>query len=156
PVAGREHPDLQDQIGLYVNTVVLRTEMSETDSFGTLLGRVREMTLGAYGHQWYPFEAVVEAVGAVGDRSRSPLFDIMVVLQEEEWVPRLSGLRLSSYPMPGLTSKFDLTFFFSGQEVLLEYNSDCYDEGYAERLCGHLSGLLSSVLERPDEPVLSL
>src|SRR5258707_5147649 len=84
PVAGRDHVDLEDQIGLYANTLALRICFEHRDSFQQLLGRVKEKLLGAYGHQQYPFDELVEELQLRRDRSRNPLFGIQVIVQETD------------------------------------------------------------------------
>jgi len=162
PTAGRDHGDLEDQIGFYVNTLALRSRFSGSDSYVTLLGRVRELTLGAYDHQSYPFDELVENLGLRRDMSRSPLFDVMIVLQNNEQVQigdaDLSGLEVASYNEDEQQgSKFDLTFTFieRGQEIALnvEYNSDVYSAATAEQLSSHLEQLLSVVLLSPDAEI---
>ncbi|HJT73558.1 MAG TPA: amino acid adenylation domain-containing protein, partial [Chitinophaga sp.] len=81
PVAGREHVDLEDQIGFYVNTLALRARFHGTDSYRELLSQIRDVTLGAYEHQVYPFDDLVDELGLQRDMSRSALFDVMVILQ---------------------------------------------------------------------------
>jgi non-ribosomal peptide synthetase component F len=126
PVAGREHADLEDQIGFYVNTLALRTRFSGEDTFLDLLANVRQLTLGAFGHKVYPFDQLVDDLNLRRDMSRNALFDVMVTLQD-----RGAGRR-GGRPLPGgltvrryegrehLLSKFDLSFDFTeAGEVLL-------------------------------------
>lgn len=84
PVAGREHIDLQNQIGFYVNTLALRTEVEANDSFKQLLAKVKEVTLGAYEHQIFPFDELVEYLPLDRDTSRNPLFDILLTVQNDD------------------------------------------------------------------------
>ncbi|HSN97076.1 MAG TPA: amino acid adenylation domain-containing protein, partial [Candidatus Nanopelagicales bacterium] len=81
PVAGRNRAELEPLIGFFVNTLVLRIELDARRSFTDLLARVREEALGAYAHQDLPFERLVEALGVNRDLSRTPLFQVMFVLQ---------------------------------------------------------------------------
>ena len=80
PVAGRDHINLEDQIGFYVNTVVLRTQLNSEDKFEDMFANVNKATFEAYEHQQYPFDKLVEDGGFEQDLSRSPLFDIMIRL----------------------------------------------------------------------------
>jgi surfactin family lipopeptide synthetase A len=166
PIAGREHRDLEDQIGFYVNVLALRTHLAETDSFQELLGRVKETTLGAYEHQMYPFDELVDDLDLRHDPSRSALFDVMVVLQNadiqrHEQPQQLGDLQVSPYPVgEHQTSKFDLTFNFweVGEEIqaVLEYNSDLFERPAVERLANHLEQLLAAALADPHQPVAQL
>ncbi|MFC0781281.1 condensation domain-containing protein, partial [Flavobacterium sp. HJSW_4] len=76
PIAGREHPDLENQIGLYLNTLAIRTHFKEQSSFLDLLRQEKETLLGAYQHQSYPFEELVSKLNLKRDISRSALFDV--------------------------------------------------------------------------------
>src|SRR5690606_19365535 len=84
PIAGRDHIDLEDQIGFYVNTLALRTQFNGGMSYVELLREVKGVTLGGYEHQVYPFDALVEDLDLSRDMSRNALFDVMIVLQNNE------------------------------------------------------------------------
>jgi amino acid adenylation domain-containing protein len=81
PIGGRDHPDLDSQLGLYINTLALRTRFKGSDSVKELMENVRQHTLGAYEHQVYPFDELLDNLQLTKDTSRSALFDVMVVLQ---------------------------------------------------------------------------
>jgi tyrocidine synthetase-3 len=162
PVAGREHPDLEDQIGFYVNTLVLRTQVDGKKGFNDLLDSVKEMALKAYANQHYPFNLLVEELGMKRDISRSPIFDVMVVLQDaNESVPlKLPGVDVQELDFPLSGSKFDLTFFFKqkpeGLQIELEYNKDIFSRSRIERMTAHLEGLLGSAVVSPDMAISEL
>jgi tyrocidine synthetase III len=155
--AGRDHNDLEDQIGFYVNTLALRNQVHSSEPFTSLLSRVRNTTLNAFEHQLYPFDKLVGDLSLVRDRSRSPLFDVMVVLQNIEGIGasdlqnKLQGLQVSDYPGELKVTKFDLTFQFkeSGDviEASIHYNSDLYLRSRMERTVLHLSTLFAAVTE---------
>jgi amino acid adenylation domain-containing protein len=163
PVAGRDHADLEDQIGLYLNTVVLRTQIHGEESFRELLERVRRSTLEVYEHQVYPFDALVEELPLRRDTSRNPLFDVLVILQNHDISNKKALLSQENLQVERFeagespTSKFDLTFSFmdgeEGLEVSTEYNSDIFNKGTIERLVGHLEGLLGAVVRDPSVAV---
>ncbi|UPK71695.1 amino acid adenylation domain-containing protein [Chitinophaga filiformis] len=162
PVAGREHPDLEDQIGFYVNTLVLRTQLDGKKGFNALLDSVKDMALKAYANQHYPFNLLVEELGMKRDISRSPIFDVMVVLQDaNESIPlKLPGVEVQELDIPLSGSKFDLTFYFKqkpeGLQVELEYNKDIFSRTRIERMAAHLEGLLESAAQSPDMPIAEL
>jgi len=163
PSAGREHPDLEDQIGFYINTLALRTRFREEDSFRELLRQVRQVTLGAYEHQLYPFDTLVEELALPRDVSRHPLFDVWVVLQNDE--PgntnenrSLGGLKVSAYQdADRLLGRFDLLFSFMeiGEEISagITYNKDIYERSTIEYLGDHLLQLLEAAVMSPDCPI---
>ena len=97
PVANRDRSEVEGLIGYFVNMLALRTDLSGDPSFRTLLRRVREVALGAYEHQDLPFEMVVEALQPPRDPSRTPLFQVMFVLQNNR-LPDVAGTELSYTP----------------------------------------------------------
>ncbi len=160
PIAGRQHADLHDQIGLYINTLALRTRFAAGDSYRQLLRTVRDVTLDAYAHQDFPFDEVIEALNRPWDRSRNALFDVWVVLQDNEVVNakearNIGDLQVRGYGSVGRTlSRFDLLFDFIELGDCLPwsvtYNSDIFDRSTIERLLGHFVNLLDEFAENPD------
>ena len=160
PIAGREHIDLENQIGFYVNTMALRTAFEGSDSFEKLFTISKQICLDAYEHQSYPFDELVGALDLERDLSRNAIFDVMVVLQnahinnEEDWsLPE--GVRINPYQGIGhTTSKFDLSFIFHETDheirMVLEYNSDIYSGETADRMGNHLIQLLEAALKDTD------
>jgi tyrocidine synthetase-3 len=166
PVAGREHPDLEDQIGYYLNTLALRNEVKGKESFAQLLSQIRTTTISAFSHQAYPFDLLVEELGLGGDLSRSPLFDVVVILQNialhDEQQVKMDGLTLQFEQAMLEISKSDLRFQFSTDEesgILygnIEYNTDLYDRTRIERMARHLVQLMEAIIEDPALPVNDL
>lgn len=165
PVAGREHSDLQEQIGFYVNTIALRSRFSGTESFRSLLQLARQTTLGAYAHQSYPFEVLVNDLSLRHDPSRSALFDVMLTLQNagnEDVTKNLpGGLQVRSFgTVEHVSSRFDLLFtFFELNDALhteIEYNSDLFERDTVVRMVAHLENLLHAMVAAPDAPFYSL
>ncbi|MEI6412517.1 MAG: condensation domain-containing protein, partial [Bacteroidota bacterium] len=151
PVAGRIHPDLHDQIGFYVNTVVLRNHLKGDESFETLLNKVKTNTLAAFEHEAYPFDRLVEDLELPRDLSRSAVFDVLLVLQNNEQSElRFGDVALSVKGSETGISKFDLLFNFmeTGEGLLmrLEYNTDLFKSDRIARLAEHLQTLLDSAL----------
>src|SRR5258708_15839056 len=156
-VAGRTRAETEGVIGFFVNTLALRTDLSGNPSFGELLKRVREVCLGAYAYQDVPFEKLVEELGVARDLSKTPLFQVMLVMQNtaEEEV-EMAGLRMSGVERAGeeevkATAKFDLLLSLSerGKEVegALEYNVELYDGETIERMSRQLERVLRAVGE---------
>ena len=155
PVAGRGRRELEGLIGLFVNTVVLRGDLSGDPSFRTLLDRVRHTALAAYGHQELPFERLVEELHPDRDLGRNPLFQVMFVLQNTP-VPEisLSRLTLRQEELESGTAMFDLAFSLrerAGRIAgALRYSTDLFDAATADRLLAHFSRLLAGAAAAPD------
>ena len=154
PVANRTRSEMEGVIGFFVNTLALRTYVEGRESFRELLGRVRETCLGAYQHQEVPFERLVEELQPQRDMSRTPLFQVMLVLQNTPpEVLELSGVRLEPLEIYNETTKFELTMLLTemsdGMRGTIEYNRDIFDATTVERLCDHFIRLLEAVAEDP-------
>jgi amino acid adenylation domain-containing protein len=154
PIANRTRSELEQLIGFFVNSLPLRTNLSGDPSFRELLGRVREVAIGAFDHQDLPFEKLVEELQPKRVGDRNPLFQVMFALQNAPHpTPRLPGLTLRRVPRRTATSKFDLTLdareTAQGLVAQLEYSTDLFEEGTIRRMLGHLEVLLEGVLADP-------
>ncbi|MEI6703032.1 MAG: amino acid adenylation domain-containing protein [Deltaproteobacteria bacterium] len=161
PVAGRTHPDLEPQIGFYLNTLALRDQVRSDDSFTGLLGRVMATNTAGFDHQGYPFDRLVGELGLPRDVSRSPVFDLMVVLQNAGQVPFvLDGVSIQEFEHLEGVSKFDLDFVFqeTGEEieVLVEYNREMFLAERIRRMAQHFKTLAEGVAANPDSLVREL
>ncbi|WP_315986295.1 non-ribosomal peptide synthetase [Streptomyces sp. or43] len=162
PVAGRTDEALEDLVGFFVNTLVLRTDLSGNPTFLELLQRVREFDLAAYAHQDVPFERLVESVNPVRARNHHPLFQTMVVLQNQETArPGLPGLTVVDRLVHNGLSKFDLTFAFdeerggAGLTAGIEYATALFDRSTVAALADRLIRLLERAAAEPALPVAS-
>ncbi|MFI7367324.1 amino acid adenylation domain-containing protein [Streptomyces sp. NPDC050149] len=162
PVAGRTDEALEDLVGFFVNTLVLRTDLSGNPTFLELLQRVREFDLAAYAHQDVPFERLVESVNPVRARNHHPLFQTMLVLQNQESArPDLPGLTVVDRLVHNGLSKFDLTFAFNeergeaGLTAGIEYATALFDRSTVAALADRLIRLLERVTAEPALPVAS-
>ncbi|BFM45590.1 hypothetical protein CFS9_42310 [Flavobacterium sp. CFS9] len=161
PIAGREHPDLENQLGLYLNTLAIRTQWKEKNSFLDVTATQKETLLGAYDHQSYPFDALVGKLNLKRDTSRSALFDVLVVLQNQAQLNNLNqeelvNLAISPYDFKSKTAQLDLSFTFTeaeGLDLRIDYNTDIYEEYLIERIFPHLENLLTAALEQPEKPI---
>jgi amino acid adenylation domain-containing protein len=167
PVAGRDRAEVQDLIGLFLNTLVLRVDLSGDPTFREILGRVRETALQAYAHQELPFERLVEELAPERDPARTPLFSTMFLWENDgpgegsqgEW--RLGGLRARALLPAESSAKFDLTVAVTGRPDgsiagAVNYATALFDAGTAERFAGQFAELVSSIISTPDVPISQL
>lgn len=156
PIAGRARVETEDLIGFFLNTLVLRGDLSGDPTFHELLQRTRQTALDAYAHQDVPFEKIAETFQSNRDLSRSPLFQVMFVLQNEPLRPlELAGLKVSALPAHSGTAKFDLTLSLEespgGLRGFIEYNADLFDAAPIRRMIGHFQTLLEGAVAHPDQ-----
>ncbi len=152
PIAGRTDAALDDLVGFFVNTLVLRTDTSGRPSFRELIGRVRAANLAAYSHQDLPFERLVEVLNPARSMAHHPLFQVMLVLQNNAPVRvELPGLTASPEPVNTATAKFDLAFAFAeqregnaGLDGVIQYSADLFDRSSVDTLADRLIRTLES------------
>ncbi|MBD2199778.1 MULTISPECIES: non-ribosomal peptide synthetase [Calothrix] len=161
PIANRDRIELEGLIGLFINTLVLRTNLAGNPSFIELLKRVREVALGAYAHQDLPFELLVEELQPQRNLSHTPLFQVMFVLQNASMSAlELPGLTLNYLPVDSGTAKFDLTLDMTetieGLVANFEYNSDLFQASTIKRMAGHFQTLLEGIIANPQQRLSQL
>ncbi|MFF9673496.1 amino acid adenylation domain-containing protein [Streptomyces eurythermus] len=162
PTAGRTRPEVEEVIGSFVNTVVLRADLGGDPSFAALLRRVHQDVVAAYSHQDLPFERLVDELQPERDLSRNPLFQVMFELQHVQSAPlRLDGLTVERVPSPWRTAKFDLTLSLGRRadgrlHGLFEYATALFDRTTVERMAGHYLTLLRAATARPETPLSRL
>lgn len=161
PVANRSQRETQGLIGFFLNTLVLRTDLSADPSFLALLRQTRQECLNAYDNQDVRFETVLEAVQPGRDASHHPLFQVMLVVQSPaEARLQMPGLVATPIPVENQTAKFDLTLFVIRQgehlHAMLEYNTDLFREITANRLLESFSVLLQGAIQDPECPISQL
>ncbi|GGO95586.1 non-ribosomal peptide synthetase [Wenjunlia tyrosinilytica] len=164
-IAGRTDDALDDLVGFFVNTLVLRTDTSGNPSFGELLARVRTTDLAAYAHQDLPFDRLVEALNPARSRSRHPLFQVALVLQNNAAAEFSLGDGVTvgegEVPLPG--PHFDLCLNLreqrdddggpGGVRIHFEYAADLFDRGTVEALAARFVQLLDELSAHPDLPI---
>lgn len=158
PFANRNATELEDVIGHFINTVVLRTRVTGEQSFTGLLREVRAKVLAAYEHADQPFEQLVEALHPERHASYSPLFQVMLVLQNMPLGElQLPGLALRPVETGTGAARFDLSLEVAerpdGLELDFEYDSDLFDAATVGRLARHFVRLLEQLAADPDRPV---
>ena len=176
PAAGRTRSETAEQVGYFVNPLVMRGDLSGNPTFEDYLAQVRKTVLDAFEHQDYPFALLVEQLHPVRDPSRTPLFNVMFALQktpahkeedisgfalgEEGSHLQLGELDFASYALERRVAQFDLSLLVAEQgaelATVFEYNTDLFDAATIERLAQHWRRLLEEIVARPCEQVLTL
>ncbi|MFE9450989.1 non-ribosomal peptide synthase/polyketide synthase [Streptomyces sp. NPDC006739] len=160
--SGRDRAETQHLVGFFVNTLVLRSRVEAERPFTDFLSDVRQTVLDAFAHQDVPFERVVDEVQPVRDTSRSPLFQVMVVLQNAPTADvDLPGLDVTDIEPELEQAAFDLTLEFTETDSgalhgLLTYNTDLFDAATAEKMTGRLATFLTAVADHPHRPLGAL
>jgi len=152
PVSGRTHRDTEGMLGMFVNTLAMRGKAEKEKRFDELLQEIKASSLQAYDHQEYPYEELIEEIGVVRDMSRNPLFDVMLVMQNNEQVTyELSGIKTERIQGSHDISKFDMTFNIEeeaeGYGIYLEYCCDLYQASSIKRLLTVYIDILKQVSE---------
>ncbi|WP_327152087.1 non-ribosomal peptide synthetase [Nocardia sp. NBC_01329] len=160
PVAGRGDAALEDLVGMFVNTVVLRTRIDPAEGFSTLLDHRRRADLAAMAHADLPFDTVADAVRTSHPHQRTPLFRVALAYQNLPSVEvELPGLEVSVPVLTAHTPMFDLTITVvdgtptGGLDGRISYDADLFDESTVRRTAARLVRILSAVVEEPDRPV---
>ncbi|MGZ6550807.1 MAG: condensation domain-containing protein, partial [Tumebacillaceae bacterium] len=161
PIAGRNRREVEGPIGYFVNSLVLRTNLSGAPSFKELLRRVRDTSLDAFANQDVPFENLVETLQPERNLSHSPLFQVMFAFQHagnEQW--DLEGLQIGRVDAGIEISKFDLTLAMTespeGIQAVFEFSTDLYNRDTIERMAEHYRTLLTSIVADLTCPIAQL
>lgn len=161
PVAGRNEAESEQIIGLFVNALVVRTDLAGNPPFRQLLARVRGTVLAALSNQDVPFEKLVEQLDPQRNLSQSPIFQVSMAFQN---IPRdafdLGKLSVVPIDMHTNTSKLDMTLSVlentDGTRAEIEYNTDLFDAETIEHMLRHYQTLLESIVADPDKPIREL
>jgi amino acid adenylation domain-containing protein/non-ribosomal peptide synthase protein (TIGR01720 family) len=157
PIAGRQQEEVEGLIGFFVNTLALRSEVNDELPFKDFLAAVRITTMDAYDHQEVPFEKVVDAVVMERSLERSPLFQVMFILQNipEAKPINLGQVELTAEKIKQESSKFEISFSVTeradGLFGTVEYNTDLFTAETIQRMILHYKELLSSIVCNPDQ-----
>ncbi|WP_028776219.1 non-ribosomal peptide synthetase [Shimazuella kribbensis] len=157
PVSGRTHPDLQNIMGLFVNTIVLRNRPESQKTIGSFLQEVKEQSLRAFENQDYPLEALIDKLQVERETGRNPLFDTMFGVQNfnkhESLV--IDGIKTSALPEKTSYSKFDLSLFLSEQQSkitgTMQYRTSLFQRETIERLIQHFMVILQKLIDKPNQ-----
>ncbi|MEG4517635.1 MULTISPECIES: amino acid adenylation domain-containing protein [unclassified Microcoleus] len=180
PIANRNRSEIEALIGFFVNSLVLRTDLSGNPTFRELLNRVKEVALGAYAHQDLPFEKLVEELHPDRALNQNPLFQVAFALQNAPGNRlELPELTLSPQQLDVGTARFDLEFHLwerspnssgsnqspsnklwvdssEGISGMVIYSADLFDEATIARLIGHFQTLLESIVTNPEQRIANL
>ncbi|ETX03426.1 MAG: hypothetical protein ETSY1_00015, partial [Candidatus Entotheonella factor] len=161
PIAHRHDQAVEPLIGLFLNTLALRTDLSGNPSFAEVLKQVRQVTLEAYAHQDIPFEQLVDELEVERQLNHSPLFQAMFVWQDQRPTLALDEVQAEPLELHTGTAKFDLTLFLGEVEReaneglwgLVEYNTDLFEAATIDRFICHFRQLLIGIVSDPNQPV---
>jgi hypothetical protein len=162
PIANRNRGEIENLIGFFVNTLVLRSDLSGNPTFRELLGRVREVTIGAYTYQDLPFDLLVEELQPRRRANYTPLFDVFFEIRSGASdntleLPELTWSNLDPVRQPAY---FDLTLSMNdspgGISGYLEYSTDLFDADTIEEMKHRFEALLNAVTINPDLPLLDI
>ena len=161
PIANRNHPGLENLIGVFINTLVIRISLYGDPSFRELLRQVRKTSLEAYAHQDFPYEKLVEELKPIRDLHRSPLFQVVFNLQNSP-MPKLEiqDLETAFLEIDRGVSQFDLTLMISRKEgqcqAIVEYNTDLFKPATITSMFRFFQLFLEYALTQPDSPISKL
>jgi amino acid adenylation domain-containing protein len=159
PISGRTQSETGRLVGCFLNTVVLRSQLTAGQSFRAQLQQARARALGAFAHAELPFGRLVATVAADRDPSRTPLFQAMFVLHDPDGNSPVSN-GFGHQELQTGTSKFDLSLYAAatehGLDGLMEYNTDLFEADTISRLCRHFGVLLQAIARDPDQSVSGL
>ncbi|WP_408030540.1 amino acid adenylation domain-containing protein, partial [Tenacibaculum xiamenense] len=167
PIANRTQTDLEGMIGFFVNTLALRSDLSDNPTFKEFLQEVKNTTLDAYDHQLVPFEKVVDEIVTTRDMSMTPLYQAMFVLQNLPSISdkkgegvSLGAVEISGYKYEVETSKTDLTITISEEDasinIDMEYCTALFNQSTIDKMLRHYKELLMSIVDNIQLPVNNL
>ena len=161
PIAGRQQPEMEDLIGLFINTIAMRANLSGDPTAREFLNRVKQVSLGAYAHQDLPFERLVKELQPERTLSHNPLFQVMFVLQSEEIPPlQLSGLKAEHFRVDNVMANFDLTLDIVEKDdqliCLFESNADLFRNETVRRMMEHFENVLEGIVANPEQRISEL
>lgn len=161
PIANRNRAEIEQLIGVFINTLAIRTDLSGNPTFWQLLGRVREVTQAAYSHQDFPIEKLLEKFQSERNLSQTSLFQVgFVFVNVPMLVPKLANLTVSFQMIDSTAAKLDLTLYVrqteQGLSASLEYKTDLFEDGTITRMLGHFQTLLAGIVANPNQHLSDL
>lgn len=160
PIVGREHPDLQNQIGFYVNSIVLRNQVDPKLKFSSFYTNVKENVYEGFKYKSYPFDRLVDDLNVPYDMSRTPIFDVSLTLHETIYGLDTNSCLDEITEKIGIVSKNDIEFHFQQiEDVILfkiNYNSDLYTSETLTMFMKHFKQLIANIVDNPNTPIEEL
>ncbi|MEM9824587.1 MAG: condensation domain-containing protein, partial [Bacteroidota bacterium] len=162
PFSGRVHPDLEDQIGLFINTIVLQQKISEQDTFSDCLQKAKKQIIEAQAHQLFPFNQLVAEVDYERETGRNPFFDVWMVYQnpeimDQEFYELDEEIKMKPVDDEVILNRYDLKFAFiktaDQVEVIFEYSKDVFRASTGQNLFEALFQCLNDFIEHFDEKI---
>ncbi|GAA6615935.1 amino acid adenylation domain-containing protein [Scytonema sp. NUACC26] len=171
PIANRNRREIEGLIGFFVNSLILRTDLSGNPSFRSLLSQVKEVALGAYAHQDLPFEQLVEELHPERNLNQNPLFQVVFALQNTPMSAlELPELTIAPIPFDSRTTRFDLEFHLwernpentlwvdnsEGISGFVIYSTDLFEDATIARMLGHFQRLLENIVNNPQQRIAEI
>lgn len=166
PVAGRNHPELEDQVGCYINTLVLHASVLEEDTFESLLLRVKQTAMEAFEQQEYPVDMLIEDLQLQWAPNRAPFSDVVVLFLNAnarlngDDLDRMGNIQVTAYDTGNRINQFDLRLVFAegtdSMDLKIDYNVDLYRSDTIERMAARLLQLAAVLSEDPGKPVMQV
>ena len=160
PVAARNEIELENMVGLFVNTLIFRADFSANTTFRELIRQLREYTLDAYMHQDVPFEKLVETLVPQRSLDSQPLFQVMFTFQNiPKQVFEIPGLSIKEIAFEAGIAKFDLSaeLWDDGElNCQFEYRTDLFEPSTIRRMLGHFANVMRAGIDDPDRPIAEL
>ena len=163
-VGGRDHADLKGQIGCYINSLPLRNQLDPEQSFSSFFDSVKENTLSALDCQFYPFDHLLKLINYNKDLSRSPMFDVMILLQnaidnsQQYQVDETKVKEIKRLGETSVLTDLDINFIEEGDYLAchLVYNTDVFEAEYVTDLLTHFKQLTEKIVLQPDTPIYKI
>ncbi|MEM8857682.1 MAG: amino acid adenylation domain-containing protein, partial [Chloroflexota bacterium] len=164
PIGNRQRPEVKNLVGLFLNSIVIRTQLSGSETFTELLKKVQSNVLSGLANQDVPFDQVVNEVQPDRSSGLTPLFQTMLVYANKGAGPQFSGLSFEKIDYKSQFAKLDLTLFVQGGDrpkASIQYNTDLFESSTIRRVLGHLEVMALAIFKNPslkvsEYPLLTL
>ncbi|MGB7234581.1 MAG: amino acid adenylation domain-containing protein [Rhodococcus sp. (in: high G+C Gram-positive bacteria)] len=157
---GRSRPEVENVVGVFINTLVIRCEVDDDESFRSALSRTRESVLDSFANEDLAFQHLVDEVGAERNTGLPPIVQVMLSIQSASDRAPFHGLASSDVELASTATDLDLTIDLTehsgGLGGIVEYSTDLFDSRFVTQFARHLSALLESAVDHPDDPIGSL